>query len=128
MGELMSAHATVTHYRFTIFFLIVAIALVNYVDRGEIAYAAGQITGDYGFGRAAWGAVLGYFGYGYMFGALFGGALGDRFGAKRVWIWAGAAWSIFAIAMIWAGDLGVAVLGGSALSGFAMVRILFGFS
>ncbi|WP_237717062.1 MFS transporter [Cupriavidus basilensis] len=38
------------------------------------------------------------------------------------------AWSLFAICMVWAGDIGLAVFGGSALSGFAMVRILFGFS
>jgi sugar phosphate permease len=117
-----------THFRFTVFCLIVLMALVNYIDRGAIAYSAAQITGQYGFDRVAWGAVLGYFGYGYMFGALVGGALSDRFGAKRVWIWAGIAWSLFAVAMVWAGDLGVAVFGGSALTGFATIRICFGFS
>lgn len=124
----MPQHPQATRYRFTVFFLIVVIALVNYIDRGAIAYAAGQITSEYGFDRAAWGSVLGYFGYGYMFGALIGGALADRLGAKRVWVIAGIAWSLLAIAMIWAGDIGLAVFGGSALSGFAMVRILFGFS
>jgi sugar phosphate permease len=124
----MQQHPPPTQYRYTIFLLIVVIALVNYIDRGAIAYAAGQITAEYGFDRAGWGSVLGYFGYGYMFGALTGGALADRLGAKRVWVVAGIAWSLFAIGMIWAGDFGIAVFGGSALSGFAMVRILFGFS
>lgn len=72
--------------------------------------------------------MLGYFGYCYMFGALIGGALADRLGAKRVWVIAGIAWSLFAIGMIWAGDIGIALFGGSALNGFAMVRILLGFS
>jgi ACS family hexuronate transporter-like MFS transporter len=117
-----------SRYRFTIFFLIVIIAMINYIDRGAIAYAADSIIGEYGFDRAGWGAVLGYFGYGYMFGALIGGALADRVGAKRVWVVAGTAWSLFAILMIWAGDVGLAVFGGSALTGFAMVRVLFGFS
>lgn len=117
-----------TRYRFTIFFLIVIIALVNYIDRGAIAYSADQIIDQYGFDRASWGAVLGYFGYGYMFGALIGGALADRVGSRRVWIVAGIAWSLFAIAMVWAGDLGMALFGGSALSGFAIVRVFFGFS
>ena len=124
----MNQNAGATRYRFTIFSLIVVIALVNYIDRGAIAYSADQIIGQYGFDRAGWGAVLGYFGYGYMFGALIGGALADRVGAKRVWICAGIAWSLFAIAMVWAGDVGVAMFGGSALTGFAMVRIMFGFS
>ncbi|PLQ00262.1 MFS transporter [Cupriavidus pauculus] len=117
-----------TRYRFAIFGLIVLIALINYIDRGAIAYSATQIIGEYGFDKAGWGAVLGYFGYGYMFGALIGGALSDRVGAKRVWVIAGVAWSVFAIAMIWAGDLGIAVMGGSALAGFATIRILFGFA
>ncbi len=51
----MSAQAAATNYRFTIFFMIVVIALVNYIDRGAIAYAAGSITAEYGFDRAAWG-------------------------------------------------------------------------
>jgi len=121
-------HQAPSRYRYSIFALIVVIALVNYIDRGAIAYSAEQITSEYGFNLADWGAVLGYFGYGYMFGALVGGALGDRFGARRVWIVAGIVWSLLAICMIWAGDFGLAVLGGSALGGFATVRILFGFS
>lgn len=120
--------AGATRYRFAVFALIVVIALVNYIDRGAISYSAGQITAEYGFDRAGWGAVLGYFGYGYMFGALFGGALADRLGAKKVWVIAGIAWSAFAIAMIWAGDIGIAVFGGSALTGFATIRVLFGFA
>ena len=115
-------------FRYVIFSSIVIIAMINYIDRGAISYAAADITAEYNLDRAAWGAVLGYFGYGYMFGALIGGALGDRFGAKIVWLIAGVAWSLFEIATAYAGDFGMAALGGSALTGFAVVRILFGFS
>lgn len=117
-----------TKFRFVIFSSIVVIAMINYIDRGAISYAAADITAEYNLDRAAWGAVLGYFGYGYMFGALIGGALGDRFGAKLVWLIAGVAWSVFEIATAYAGDFGMAALGGSALAGFAVVRVLFGFS
>ncbi|GJE48402.1 Hexuronate transporter [Methylobacterium tardum] len=117
-----------TKFRFVIFSSIVVIAMINYIDRGAISYAAADITAEYNLDRAAWGAVLGYFGYGYMFGALIGGALGDRFGAKLVWLIAGIAWSVFEIATAYAGDFGMAALGGSALAGFAVVRVLFGFS
>ena len=115
-------------YRYTIFLMIVVITMINYIDRGAISYAAEAITREYGLGRAAWGAVLGYFGYGYMFGALLGGALADRLGPKRVWAVAGFAWSFFEAATAYAGDLGLAMFGGSALAGFAVVRVLFGFS
>ena len=117
-----------TRFRYVIFSSIVVIAMINYIDRGAISYAAGDITAEYNLDRAAWGAVLGYFGYGYMFGALIGGALGDRFGAKLVWLVAGVAWSLFEIATAYAGDFGLAMLGGSALAGFAVVRVLFGFA
>nr|WP_071000363.1 MFS transporter [Methylobacterium sp. C1] len=121
-------HARSGKFRFVIFSSIVVIAMINYIDRGAISYAAADITAEYNLDRAAWGAVLGYFGYGYIFGALIGGALGDRFGAKLVWLVAGVAWSLFEIATAYAGDFGVAALGGSALAGFAVVRVLFGFS
>lgn len=106
--------------------MIVVITMINYIDRGAISYAAESITHQYGLGRVAWGAVLGYFGYGYMFGALLGGALADAWGPKRVWVIAGFAWSFFEGASAFAGDLGLALFGGSALAGFAVVRVLFG--
>jgi MFS transporter, ACS family, hexuronate transporter len=113
-------------FRYSIFLMIVVITMINYIDRGAIAYAADSITHEYALGRVKWGAVLGYFGYGYMFGALLGGALADAWGPKRVWVIAGFAWSFFEGTSAFAGDLGLALFGGSALAGFAVVRILFG--
>jgi MFS transporter, ACS family, hexuronate transporter len=106
--------------------MVVLLTLINYIDRGAMSYTAAQITGEYHLDRGSWGAVLGYFGYGYMIGALFGGMLADRFGPRRVWTVAGVAWSVFEIATAWAGDFGLAFLGGSTLAGFATIRILFG--
>lgn len=118
----------IPNFRYVIFSMIVLLALINYIDRGAIAYAAEHITDEYSLDKVKWGAVLGYFGYGYMFGALVGGLLADRFGAKRVWLVAGIAWSIFEILTAYAGDIGLSLLGGSALTGFATIRIFFGFS
>lgn len=116
------------NYRYFIFFMIMLMAMVNYIDRGAISYASGYILTEYGFSKINWGEVLGYFGYGYVIGAVSGGLLADRFGAKRIWLLAGTAWSVFEIATAFAGDLGMAVFGGSALSGFAVIRIFFGIS
>jgi len=110
------------------FLLIMLLALLNYVERGAISYAGSKIIGEYGFDRAQWGKLLGYFGYGYLLGALFGGIMSDWFGPKRVWLASGGAWSLLAIATAYGGDLGVAVFGGAALTGFAVVRVLFGFA
>ncbi|WP_448684868.1 MFS transporter [Achromobacter xylosoxidans] len=122
----MTLESRNSRFRYRIFTMVVLLALINYIDRGAMSYAAAHITGEYGLDRGDWGAVLGYFGYGYMVGALFGGMLADRYGPRKVWIVAGVTWSIFEIATAWAGDFGLAFLGGSALAGFATIRILFG--
>ncbi|GLZ35000.1 MFS transporter [Lentzea sp. NBRC 105346] len=113
-------------YRYAVMALMAVMAIINYVDRGAISYASGPITAEFGLDKAAWGAVLGYFGYGYMVGALFGGALADARGPKWMWVVSGTAWSVLEIGMVFAGQFGVAVLGGSALLGFAVFRVLFG--
>jgi ACS family hexuronate transporter-like MFS transporter len=119
---------TIPHRRYRIFVLIMSLALLNYVERGAIAYAGSSITLEFGFNRAQWGTLLGYFGYGYVIGALCGGPMADRFGPRRVWLWAGGAWSLFAVATAFAGEIGVAVFGGAALLGFAFIRVMFGFA
>jgi len=108
--------------------LLFMIATVNYVDRGALSFASEHIIGAFGFDSAQWGEILGFFGYGYMFGALIGGVLLDRWGARKVWIVAGVAWSIFEGGTAIAGELGLTLFGGSALAGFAVMRSIFGFS
>ena len=117
-----------TNYRHFIMGMIVFMTVVNYIDRGAIAYAQKDIIKSFALNAKSWGEVLGYFGYGYMFGALFGGALSDKKGPKFVWLLAGTAWSIFEIGTAFAGQFGLAVLGGSALAGFGTFRVLFGLS
>lgn len=119
-------HNTIGKRRYLIFTLIMLMALVNYIDRGAISFAASNITSEYGFNNQQWGALLGFFGYGYLLGALLGGFMADRYGPRKVWIIAGGSWSILAMATAFAGDLGVALFGGSALLGFATIRIVFG--
>jgi sugar phosphate permease len=114
------------NYRYFIMGMIVFMVVINYVDRGAISYAQEDIIAAFGFDTVYWGAVLGYFGYGYMIGALFGGALADRKGPKFVWILAGLGWSVFEIGTAYAGEIGMALFGGSALAGFAVFRVLFG--
>lgn len=115
-------------FRYQIFFLVLVVALINYIDRGALSYAGSQVMGEFGFNNQDWGKILGYFGYGYMFGALIGGALGDYWGPKKVWLIAGIAWSIFEVGTAFAGEIGMMFFGGSALAGFAIMRVLFGFS
>lgn len=117
-----------TRFRYVVIGMLFLMAVVNYVDRGALSYASEQMIAQYAFSKSQWGSVLGYFGYGYMFGALLGGVLSDRWGPRRVWIYSGIVWSVLEIATAYAGDLGIALLGNSAIAGFATVRILFGFA
>ncbi|MGQ3379628.1 MFS transporter [Priestia endophytica] len=114
------------NYRYFIIFMIVIITVINYIDRGALSYAQAEIIQEFNLDPISWGAILGYFGYGYIFGALFGGALADKKGPKFMWILAGTTWSIFEIGTIFAGHLGATFFGGSALAGFAVFRVLFG--
>ncbi|MGZ2554632.1 putative MFS family arabinose efflux permease [Staphylococcus saprophyticus] len=49
-------------------------------------------------------------------------------GPKFVWLIAGTLWSLFEIGMAFAGEIGMALFGGSALAGFGLLRVLFGVS
>lgn len=116
------------NYRYNIMLMMVLMVIINYIDRGAISYAQKYIIEEFNFDTVEWGAVLGYFGYGYLFGALFGGMLADKKGPKFVWLLIGTGWSVFVIGTAFAGELGMVLFGGSALAGFALIRILFGFS
>lgn len=124
----MNAQQSASRYRYRIFSLLFFIALINYIDRGALSFAANAISHEYHFSKVELGAVLSYFGFGYLFGSLCGGFLADRLGSRKVWLLAGVLWSLLEIATAWAGDLGMALFGGSAITGFAALRILFGFA
>jgi sugar phosphate permease len=116
----------VSRYRFAVMTMIVIMVVINYIDRGAISYASEPIIKEFGLDAVTWGAVLGYFGYGYLFGSVIGGVLADKKGPKFVWLLAGTAWSVFEIGTAFAGNIGIALFGGAALVGFALFRILFG--
>ncbi|WP_204195126.1 MULTISPECIES: MFS transporter [unclassified Staphylococcus] len=116
------------NYRYFIITMIIIMTMINYVDRGAISYAQEDIINEFGFDNIAWGSILGYFGYGYMLGSLFGGVTADKKRPKFVWLIAGTLWSLFEIGMAFAGEIGIALFGGSALAGFGLLRVLFGVS
>lgn len=116
------------NYRYFIITMIIIMTMINYVERGAISYAQEDIINEFGFDNIAWGSILGYFEYGYMLGSLFGGVTADKKGPKFVWLIAGTLWSLFEIGMAFAGEIGMALFGGSALAGFGLLRVLFGVS
>lgn len=117
-----------TKYRYFVIFMVLLIMIINYIDRGALAYAQRDIIKEFGLTPAQWGSIMGFFGYGYIFGGLFGGALADKKGPRFVWLTFVTLWSICVALTAFAGNIGVAVFGGSAMAGFFVVRVLFGFA
>jgi len=64
--------------------LLCAMYLILYVDRVNISTAAPLIQADLGLSNAQLGFAFSAFAYPYALFQLFGGWLGDRFGARRV--------------------------------------------
>ncbi len=90
------------------------------VDRGALSFASEHIIGAFGFDSAQWGEILGFFGYGYMFGALIGGVLLDLMGRPEgLGSLQESLGRYLRAAPPLQEELGLTLFGGSALAGFA---------
>lgn len=100
----------------TVLFLLCLMYLITYVDRVNIATAAGDIRKELGLSATQYGLVFSVFGYPYLLFQVFGGWVGDRFGPRR---------TLFVCGLIWAGATIATGLAGGVLSLLAL-RILLG--
>src|SRR5256885_2371599 len=105
-----------TTVRYWVLVFAVALAVVTYIDRVCISFAAPQISKDLGLSKVQMGLAFTAFGWAYALCEIPGGYLGDRFGPRtilmRIVLW----WSFFTAATGWAW---------SATS-LAVTRFLFG--
>ncbi len=79
---------------------------ITYIDRVNIATAAGAIQKEFGLSNAAYGLAFGAFGWAYLALQISGGWFADRFGARKTLtisglIWAGATILIGAVWNFW---------------------------
>ncbi|MEV6259941.1 MFS transporter [Streptomyces sp. NPDC051784] len=90
--------------------------IVDYIDRLVINLALPHIGIEFGIDRTQQGLVLSAFFLAYATCQIPGGLLADRFGSKRILLWAMLVWSVFT------------ALTGTAWSFVALVviRVLFG--
>lgn len=96
--------------------LLCVMYLITYVDRVNIATAAGPIQRELHLTNTRLGLVLSAFGYPYLVFQIFGGWIGDRFGPR---------WTLFACGVIWAAATILTGLAGSLVTLF-LVRVLLG--
>jgi MFS transporter, Spinster family, sphingosine-1-phosphate transporter len=80
----------------TVVFLLIPVAMLNYLDRQMLASMKSSVVGDLADigSDAQWGMVLAVFKWTYAFLSPIGGLVADRFGKKRVVIASLIVWSI----------------------------------
>lgn len=99
-----------------VLFLLCLMYLITYVDRVNIATAAGEIRRELSLSATQYGLVFSVFGYPYLLFQVFGGWVGDRFGPRR---------TLFVCGVIWAGATILTGLAGGLMS-LLFLRILLG--
>jgi MFS family permease len=97
--------------------LLCLMYLITYIDRVNVATAAGEIRKELSLSATQWGYIASAFGYPYILFQVFGGWVGDRFGPR---------WTLFACGVIWAAATILTGLAGSFLTLF-LVRVMLGF-
>jgi len=96
--------------------LLCLMYLITYVDRVNIATAAGSIRTELGLTNTQLGFVLSAFAYPYLLFQVFGGWIGDRFGPRR---------TLFLCGVIWAAATILTGLAAGLVTLF-LVRVLLG--
>ena len=97
--------------------LLCLMYLITYVDRANVATAAGEIRRELSLTATQWGTISSAFGYPYILFQIFGGWVGDRFGPR---------WTLFACGLVWATATILTGLAGSFMLLF-LVRVMLGF-
>src|SRR5262245_65075895 len=96
--------------------LLCVMYFITYIDRVNIATAAGAIRKELALSNTQLGFVLSAFAYPYLLFQVFGGWIGDRFGPRR---------TLFLCGLIWAAATILTGLAGGLASLF-VVRLLLG--
>lgn len=92
-------------FRWLIIGLVFIITVINYVDRSAIAFAMPLLSKQFHMNSEDVGLTLGAFNIGYAILVFFGGLMVDKWGARRVWVFAALVWSLSIFATAFATGL-----------------------
>jgi MFS family permease len=81
-----------------VLFLLCAMYFITYIDRVNISTAAPLIQKEFHFDNSELGLIFSAFAIPYAFFQIFGGYIGDRFGAKKVLTIVGFVWTAATVA------------------------------
>ncbi|WP_414439694.1 MFS transporter [Burkholderia sp. 22PA0106] len=94
-----------THVQRAILALLCAMSFILYLDRVNLAAAAGPIKAELGLSNTTLGLAFSAFGYTYAIFQIIGGWLADRMGARRTLLLCGSIWVVATIATGMVGGL-----------------------
>jgi MFS family permease len=87
-----------THVQQGVLALLCAMSFILYLDRVNLAAAAGPIKAELGLSNTTLGVAFSAFGYTYAIFQIIGGWLADRMGARRTLLVCGSIWVVATIA------------------------------
>lgn len=110
--------------RWMVIAVLFAVTMINYADRATLSLAAPLMTQELGIDPLELGIVFSAFGWSYVLAQLPGGWLLDRFGVKKVYMFAIVLWSLFTAAQ----GAVVFLSGATAITALFLFRLMVGFS
>jgi MFS transporter, ACS family, glucarate transporter len=84
-----------TRVRLWIVMFLFLVTTINYADRATLSIAGSSMQKELGISAEQLGFIFSAFGWAYVICQIPGGWLLDRFGAKKVYGWGIALWSLF---------------------------------
>jgi ACS family glucarate transporter-like MFS transporter len=98
-----SAGEKPTRVRYTIIFVLFVVTVIGYADRATFSIAGAAASKDLGLSPITMGWILSAFAWAYVIAQIPGGALLDRFGSKKIYVYALILWSFFTFIQAFAG-------------------------
>jgi ACS family glucarate transporter-like MFS transporter len=111
---------TTSRVRFSIIAVIFVLTSINYASRATLSIAGAPLAAELNISSVRMGYLFSAFGWAYVIGQIPGGALLDRFGSKRVYLWSIVLWSVFTAAQALTGLTVVPVVAGLFLARFLL--------
>jgi ACS family glucarate transporter-like MFS transporter len=84
-----------SYVRFWIIAVLFVISSINYASRATLGVAGKPLAGEFHLDSVQLGYLLSAFAIAYAIGQIPGGALLDRYGSRRVYIWSISLWALF---------------------------------
>jgi ACS family glucarate transporter-like MFS transporter len=84
-----------SYVRFWIIAVLFLISSINYASRATLGVAGKPLAAEFHLDPVQLGYLLSAFATAYAIGQIPGGALLDRYGSRRVYIWSISLWAIF---------------------------------